>query len=328
MTARFVPLPTAVVLGLAFLFAWLHQATAQSYPDRPVRLIVPFPAGGPTDALGRILAERLAQRWRQPVIVENRGGAAGNIGAALVARAAPDGYTLLLNASSHVINASLSNDLPYDPIRDFTAISEVASYMLLFVVHPSVPATSLNAFVDFARSRPDGLVVANAGSGTPSHLAAVLFAEAARLNFVHLSYRGAAPATTDLLAGHALAMFNNPVNSVPQVKADALRALAVTGSQRLKLLPDVPTIAEVGYPGFETRTWYGLLGPANMTPERVAKIFADTRWALGAPDVADKLVAQGWDIVVSSPADFARVLQSELDRWATVIRNAEIKQAN
>jgi tripartite-type tricarboxylate transporter receptor subunit TctC len=328
MTARVVRLPMAVFLGLTILLAWLHMAAAQNYPDRPVRLIVPFPAGGPTDTLGRILAERLSERWRQPVIVENRGGAGGNIGAALVARAAPDGYTLLLNASSHVINASLSKDLPYDPIRDFTAISELASYMLLFVVHPSVPAKSLNEFVDFARSRPDGLVVANAGSGTPSHLAAVLFAEAARLNFVHLSYRGAAPATSDLLAGHALAMFNNPVNSVPQVKADGLRALAVTGSQRLTLLPDVPTIAEVGYPDFEARTWYGLLGPANMTPEQVAGIFADTRWALGAPDVADKLVAQGWDIVVSSPAAFARVLQSELDRWSTVVRNAEIKQAN
>jgi tripartite-type tricarboxylate transporter receptor subunit TctC len=315
-------------LGLILLLAWLHVATAQSYPDRPVRLVVPFAPGGPTDTLGRILAERLSQRWSQPVIVENRGGAGGNIGAALVARAAPDGYTLLLNASSHVINASLSKDLAYDPIRDFTAISEVASYMLLFVVHPSVPAKSLHEFVDFARSRPDALAVANAGSGTPSHLVAVLFADAARLNFVHLSYRGAAPATTDLLAGHALAMFNNPVNSVPQVKADGLRALAVTGSQRLKLLPDVPTIAEVGYPGFEARTWYGLLGPANMQPEHVAKIFTDTRWALGAPDVADKLVAQGWDIAVSSPADFAQVLRSEMDRWSIVVRNAEIKQAN
>ena len=224
MKARLACLLTPVLLYPLLLLASAPLVAAQGYPDKAVKLVVPFAAGGPADALGRILGEKLSQRWGQPVVIENRGGAGGNVGAAAVARAAPDGYTLLLNASSHVINASLTEDLPYDPIKDFTPISEVASYMLVLVLHPSAPPTTLKEFVDFARSRPDGLTVANAGSGTPTHLAAVLFAQAAGLNFVHLSYRGAAPATNDLLAGHVLAMFNNPVNAVPQAKANALRA--------------------------------------------------------------------------------------------------------
>jgi len=305
-----------------------RPGAAQGYPEKPVKLVVPFAAGGPADALGRILGEKLNQHWGQPVIIENRGGAGGNVGAAAVARAAPDGYTLLLNASSHVINASLSENLPYDPIQDFTPISEVASYMLVLVSHPSVPVATLREFVDFARSQPTGLTVANAGSGTPTHLAAVLFGQAADLNFVHLSYRGAAPATNDVLAGHVPAMFNNPVNAVRQVKANSLRGLAVTGSKRLALLPELPTIAELGYLGFETRTWYGLFGPAHMAPEHVAKVFADLQWALHAPDVIEKLNAQGWDIVGSSLAEFVLVLQSELDRWSAVIKNAKIKPEN
>jgi tripartite-type tricarboxylate transporter receptor subunit TctC len=321
------------------LLAWLmlcpvlmvtapQAGRAQSYPDKPVKLVVPFPAGGPADALGRILGEKLSRRWGQPVVIENRGGAGGNVGANVVARSAADGHTLLLNASSHVINASLTAGLPYDPIRDFAPISEVASYMLVLVVQPSAPPTTLKEFVQFARSQADGLTVANAGIGTPTHLAAVLFAQAADLNLVHLPYRGAAPATNDLLAGHVKAMFNNPVNAVPQAKTNALRALAVTGSKRLSLMPDLPTVAELGYPGYETRTWYGLFGPAGMAPEHVARVYADTRWALEEPDVVEKLTAQGWDLVGSPPAEFAVVLKSELDRWAALIKSAKIKQEN
>jgi tripartite-type tricarboxylate transporter receptor subunit TctC len=326
MNARLLRSFTHALLCPLLILACLQSAIAQTYPDKPVRLVVPFAPGGPADALGRILGEKLSQRWGQAVVIENRGGAGGNIGAAVVARAAPDGYTLLLNASSHVINASLTENLPYDPIKDFTPISEVASYMLVLVAHPSLPASTVKEFVDLARARPDGLTVANAGSGTPTHLAAVLFAQAAGLNFVHLSYRGAAPATNDVLAGHVLAMFNNPVNAVPQAKANSLRAIAVTGSKRLSLLPDLPTIAESGYPGFETRTWYGLFGPAGLSPEHVAKLFADTHWALHSPDVAEKLAAQGWDILGSAPADFAVVLKSELDKWSTVVKGAKIKE--
>src|ERR1043165_8773036 len=320
------------------LFRWLFAAlvlvaalatstasSSQNYPNRPVRLVVPFPAGGPADALGRTIADQLNKMWNQPVIVENRGGAGGNLGAEVVARAAPDGYTLLLNASSHVINASLYEKLPFDPIKDFTPVSEVASYMLVLVVHPSVPANSVKDFVAFAKAKPDGLSVANAGLGTPTHLAAVLFAQAAGVNLIHVPYRGAAPASTDLIGGQVPAMFNNPVNAVPQVKANNLRALAVTGSKSLALLPDLPTIAESGYPGFETRTWYGLFGPAGMPADIVRKLHADIEKVLRMPEVANNLVAQGWDIAVSPPDQFSKVLQSELDRWSAVVKRAGIK---
>jgi tripartite-type tricarboxylate transporter receptor subunit TctC len=220
------------------------------------------------------------------------------------------------------------DNLPYDAIKDFTPISELASYMLVLVVHPSLQASTLKEFVEQARTRAGGLTIANAGSGTPTHLTAVLFAQAAGVTFAHLPYRGAAPATNDLLAGHVHAMFNNPVNAVPQAKANALRALAVSGSKRLSLMPELPTIAEAGYPGFETRTWFGLFGPAGMAPDTVAKLYADTHWALGSPDVAAKLAAQGWDVLASSPADFAVALRSELDKWSAVIKSAKIKGDN
>ena len=316
------------LLAALLLVAALATSTAssaQGYPIRPVRLVVPFPAGGPADALGRVLADQLNKMWGHPVIVENRGGAGGNLGAEVVARAAPDGYTLLLNASSHVINASLFEKLPYDPIKDFTPVSEVASYMLVLVVHPSVPATSVKEFVAFANGKQDGLSVANAGLGTPTHLAAVLFAQAAGINLIHVPYRGAAPASTDLIGGQVPAMFNNPVNAVPQVKANRLRALAVTGAKRLSLLPDVPTVAESGYPGFETRTWYGLFGPAGMPADVVRKLYADTDKVLHMPEIANILVAQGWDIAVSPPDQFSQVLRAELERWSAVVKRAGIK---
>ncbi|MEA2917297.1 MAG: hypothetical protein QOJ15_9378 [Bradyrhizobium sp.] len=320
------------LLSALILFAALVASTsagAQGYPNRPVRLVVPFPAGGPADALGRVLADQWSKMWGQPVIIENRGGAGGNLGAELVARSAPDGYTLLLNASSHVINASLYDKLPYDPIKDFTPVSEVASYMLVLVVHPSIPAASVPEFVAFARAKQGdkeaGLTVANAGLGTPTHLAAVLFAQAADVNLIHIPYRGAAPASSDLIAGQVPAMFNNPVNAVPQVRSNNLRALAVTGSKRLSLLPDVPTVAESGYPGFETRTWYGLFGPAGLSADIVRKLHADLEKALQVPEIANNLMAQGWDITASPPDRFSVVLQAEFDRWSAVVKRANIK---
>src|SRR5678815_4858840 len=322
MNRRVFCLVSALLCGLLAVPA---SGWAQSYPNRPVRLVVPFPAGSPADALGRLLADQRNKTWGQPVIIENRGGAGGNLGPEVVARAAPDGYTLLLNASSHVINASLYDKLPYDPIKDFTPVSEVASYMLVLVVHPSVSATSVKDFVAFAKAKPDGLSVANAGIGTPTHLAAVLFAQAAGVNLIHVPYRGAAPASTDLIAGQVPAMFNNPVNAVPQVRANTLRALAATGSKRLSLLPDLPTIAESGYPGFETRTWYGLFGPAGLPADIVRKLHADVERALRIPEIANNLVAQGWDITASPPEQFSVVLQSEFERWSAVVKRAGIK---
>ena len=201
--------------------------------------------------------------------------------------------------------------------------------MLVLVVHPSLQASTLKEFVEQARTRAGGLTIANAGSGTPTHLTAVLFAQAAGVTFAHLPYRGAAPATNDLLAGHVHAMFNNPVNAVPQAKANALRAhRRQRGEAALPHARAANDLPRPGYPGFETRTWFGLFGPAGVAPDTVAKLYADTRWALGSPDVAEKLAAQGWDVLASSPADFAMALKSELDKWSAVIKSAKIKGDN
>jgi tripartite-type tricarboxylate transporter receptor subunit TctC len=300
-------------------------AAAETWPAHPVRVMVPFTAGGPTDVLARLIGEKLSRAWGQPIVVENRGGAGGNIGTELAARAAPDGYTLLLNPSSHVINPSLYGKLAYDPLADFAPLVGIASYMLVLVVHPSVPVTTLKEFVAYARAQPQGLAVANASTGSPTHLTAALFAQAAGLTFVHVSYRGAAPANTDLLGGQVTAMFNNPVNALPQIKAGGLRAVAVTGRERLALLPDVPTVAEEGYPGFAASTWYGLFAPAGLRPELAAKISADTIAALQLPDVRQKLAAQGFDVIASGAADFSALVQADFAKWAAVIKQAGLK---
>jgi tripartite-type tricarboxylate transporter receptor subunit TctC len=314
---------TSLVLSV-LLFA-STPAAAEPWPTHPVRVIVPFPAGGPADTLARVIADKLTAAWGQPVVIENRAGAGGNIGAELAARAAPDGHTLLINPSNHVINASLYAKLPFDPLADFTPLTEMASYMLVLVVHPSLPVHSLAEFVAYARAQPKGLTMANASSGSPTHLTAALFAQVAGINLVHVSYRGAAPATTDLIGGQVPAMFDNPLNAVPHVKAGALRALAVTGDERLALLPDVPTVAEQGYARFVSGTWYGLFAPARLPRELAERISADTIAALRAPDVQQKLAAQGFDVIASDAATFAAHLRTELVKWAAVVKAAGLK---
>jgi tripartite-type tricarboxylate transporter receptor subunit TctC len=313
------------IKSFALCVLLLAAPAAAAWPERTVRIVVPFAAGGPADALGRVLADKLATAWKETVVVDNRGGAGGNIGAEIAARAAPDGYTLLVNPSNHVINASLYEKLPYDPMADFTPLTEIASYMLVLVVHPSVPATTLAEFVAYARAQPQGLAVANASTGSPTHLTAALFAQAAGLSFVHVSYRGAAPASADLLGGQVKAMFNNPINALPQIKAGSLRALAVTGRERLALLPDVPTVAESGYPGFEASTWYGLFAPARVPGPVAAKISADAIAALKLPDVRAKLTAQGFDVIASDAQAFADLLVTERAKWAAVVKAAGLK---
>ena len=300
-------------------------ASAEPWPTHAVRIVVPFAAGGPADTLGRMLADKLAAQWAQPVVIENRGGAGGNLGAEFAARAAPDGYTLLVNPSNHVINASLYAKPPYDPLADFTPLTEMASYMLVLVVHPSVPAHSLSEFVSYARAQPQGLTIANASTGSPTHLTAALFAQAAGLNFVHVSYRGAAPTNTDLIGGQVPAMFDNPINALPHVKAGALRALAVTGAARLALIPDVPTVAEQGYLGFESGTWYGLFAPARVPREISDKISRDAIAAMREPDVQQKLNSQGFDVIASDADTFAAHLRTELVKWAAVVKAAGLK---
>jgi tripartite-type tricarboxylate transporter receptor subunit TctC len=312
-----------VVFGAALLAA---PARAQAWPSRPVRIVVPFPPGGPADVLGRLLAERLAEGWGQPVIVENRGGAGGNIGAEAVARAAPDGHTLLLCASSHVQGAALYSRLPFDPIRDFTPIAQLAYYSLVLVVHPSVSATTLAAFEALLRANPGQVTITSAGVGTPTHLTAELFRSRTGVEFTHVPFGGAAPAHAALLGGQVQAMFHNPVMAVPAVQAGRLRALATTGAVRAVALPEVPTLAESGYPCFDSGTWYAVLGPAGLPAPVVARIDADLRRVIALPAVRDRLAAQSMEPRDIEPETLAAVMREELVRWTEVIRRLGIRQ--
>jgi tripartite-type tricarboxylate transporter receptor subunit TctC len=301
------------------------ETHAQSFPSKSVRLIVPFPPGGPADLLGRVYAEKLSAAWSQPVVVENRAGAAGNIGSDMTAKASPDGYTVLLIASSHVINSALYDKLPYDPIKDFTPISQVAYYSLVLVAHPSVPAQSLTELVALAKAQPGKLVLVSAGNGTPTHLTAELFRTAAQIDFLHVPYKGAAPATNDLLAGQGQLMFNNPVSALPHVTAGKLKALAVTGTQRSALAPDIPTIAESGYPGFEAGTWYAFLAPAGLPPEILKKLSMDIVAITKQDDLKARFAKMGIEALGSTPEQLSEAMQADLVKWSAVIRNANIK---
>ena len=315
----------ALVLSAAAGALAVGSACAAPWPTSPVRLVVPFPPGGPADVIGRLLGEKLGEAWGQPVIVENRGGAGGNIGADFVARSAPDGNTLLLAASSHVQGAALYSRLAFDPIRDFTPITQIAYYGLVLVVNPSVPADTLRGFEALLRAEPGGITIASAGTGTPTHLTAELFATRAGITFTHVPYQGAAPAQTALLAGQVQAMFNNPVLAVPAVRAGQLRALATTGSVRSTTLPEAPTVAEEGYPGFESGTWYAVLGPAGMPVPLVAKIDADLRRVVALPAVRQRFATQSLEVRGAGPEGLAATMRDDHARWSEVIRRLGLR---
>jgi tripartite-type tricarboxylate transporter receptor subunit TctC len=302
-----------------------RAAEAQAYPDRPVRLIVPFTPGGPADALGRIFSRRMSELWGQQVVVENRAGADGSIAAALVSKSLPDGYTLLLHAGSLVINASLYKNLGYDPLKDFTPISKIASYMLLVVVTPQTGINSMADLVAQAKARPGTINYASAGIGSGTHLPVELFEQRAGITLVHVPYKGTSEATNDLVAGHIQLMFNNPVSGLPQVKSGRVKAIAVTGAQRLPALPDLPTIAESGFPGYEAGTWFGISGPARMPADVVKKIYQGIVQTIATPEAKQQLDAQSVDAVGSTPEELAAFMQSEDKVWREVIAKAGIK---
>lgn len=301
-------------------------AYAQTWPTRPVRLVVPFPPGGPADAIGRILAEPLSEAWGQPVVIDNRGGAGGNIGADAVAKSAPDGQTLLLAASSHVQGAALYRRLAFDPVRDFTPITQVAYYGLVVVVHPSLPAANLREFEAYLRANPGQLTMTSAGVGTPTHLTAELFRTRAGVDFTHVPFQGAAPAHTALIAGQVQAMFHNPVLAVPAVRSGHLRAIATTGAARAQALPDVPTLAESGYPGFDAGTWYAVLGPAGLQRSVVSRIDADLRRVVALPSMRERFARQSLETRDLGPDDLATTMRAELESWSAVIRRLGIQQ--
>jgi tripartite-type tricarboxylate transporter receptor subunit TctC len=300
-------------------------AAAQAYPDRRVRIVVPYSAAGPTDVVVRILSDRLSAAWGKPVVVENRAGGGGNIGTEVVARASPDGYTLLATSSTHVINASLYEKLPYDPFKDFTPITQLGTFALIWVVHPSTPVKTLDELVAMAKARPGRVTVGNGGNGAPTQLCAMLFAQVAGIDFLHIPYKGGAPASAGVVAGHVMAMCNNAANAIPQVRGGTLRALAVAGAQRLPAMPELPTVAELGYPGFEASGWLGLFGPANLSSHITAKLYADTVQILKSRDVQENLVKQGYGVVGSTPEEFAAFVSAEHDKWGKLIKSTGLK---
>jgi tripartite-type tricarboxylate transporter receptor subunit TctC len=299
-------------------------AYAQAYPSKPIRLVVPYPPGGPLDIMARAIGQKLTEAWGQPVVVDNRAGAGGNIGADLVAKSPADGYTLLMGAvATHAINPTLYGKLPYDPVRDFAPVALVAQVPNILVVNPSVPVKSVRELIDLARARPGYLNFASGSTGSTGHLAGELFNTMAGVQMVHIPYKGGAPAMADLLAGQVQLMFDNLANALPNVKAGRLRALAVTTLKRSPAMPDLPTVAESGLPGFDLTTWFGLMVPAGTPPEIVAKLNAEIVRALNTKDMRERLEKMGAEPPVNNtPDNFAAFIRSEAAKYAKVVKDS------
>ena len=300
-------------------------AWAQDYPTRPIRLIAPFSPGGATDVLARIVGQKITERMGQPVIIENRVGAGGNIGAEQVAKSAGDGYTLLMGGVPHAIAASLYAKLGYDMVKDLSAVAEVASFPSMLVLHPSLPARSVQELIALAKAKPGQLNFGSAGNGSPNHLALELFDTMARVKMVHIPYKGAGQVVGDLLAGQLqLASMGFPV-AMPHVQSGKLRAIAVTGAARSPLLPTIPTVSESGLPGFDVTSWYGVFGPAALPQEVVAKLNAEIGSAITMPELRERLTALGAEPSIKTPSQFAQYVREEIVKWAKVVRESGAK---
>lgn len=302
------------------------QAGAQTYPSRAITMVVPFPAGGTTDILGRFVGQGLSAAWGQPVVIENRGGAGGNIGAAAVAKAAPDGYTLLVGTvGTHAINASLYSKMPYDTVKDFIPVTLIASVPNMLVVTPSLPVNSVAELVAYAKANPGKLNMASSGNGTSIHLSGELFKVMTGVDMVHVPYKGSAPALNDLMAGQVQLMFDNMPSALPQVKGGTLKALAVTTATRSPAMPDLPTVAEAGVPGFEASSWFGVFAPAGTPKEIVDKLQAEIARILKTPEMTERLAQQGAVAVGNTSEEFAAYVQAELTKWAGVVKASGAK---
>ena len=301
-------------------------ACAQSYPAKPVRLVVPFAPGGGSDLVGRLLAQRLGAQLGQQMIVDNRAGAGGRIGTEMVARAAPDGYTLLMATSSVMVTApALYAKLPFAMPGDFSPISLVAYTTYVLVAHPAVPARNVKELIALARSRPGRLTYASSGTGGPAHLAGELFCALAGVKMIHVPYKGSSPGTLSVVAGETDVMFSNALPALPSIKSGRLRAIAITSRKRSVLLPDVPTVAESGLPGFDVEQLYGLLAPAGTPRDIVGRLNEETARAMQAADVKSTLLTDGSEVRVSTPEELEKAIVSEIAKWTKVIRRAGIK---
>jgi tripartite-type tricarboxylate transporter receptor subunit TctC len=314
-----------VIAGYAAALLPPTGAQAQSaaaYPAKAIRIVVPFPAGGTSDILSRAIGQKLTEEWKQPVVVDNRPGASANIGAEIVVKSPPDGYTLLCASTIHTINPSLYSKLAYDPVKDFTAITLIATTSQVLAVHPSLPVRTVKELISYAKKRPGQINYSSAGNGSQPHLTAELFKTRTGIDIVHVPYKGAPPAMNDLLAGHVALSFATSPSAVPHVKSGKLRALAVSTARRVSALPDVPTIDESGVPGFEASGANGLVGPAGMPAAIVEKLHAAVVKIVKEPAMSKFLSEQGADPYTTTPAEYAAYIKSEVAKWARAVKDS------
>lgn len=301
------------------------DAMGQSFPTGPLRIVSPYPPGGGTDILARAIGQKLSERFGQPVVVENRPGANGTLGAAFVAKAPPDGYTILFVPAGYAANPSLYRNLPYDQARDFAPVSLLASGPLVLVVHPSLPARSVKELIALAKSRPGEINFGSAGSGSLPHLSGELFSTMSRVKMVHVPYKGAPAAYVDLISGQIHLYFMAALPSLPMLKAGKLRALGVTSVERSAIAPGVPTIAEAGLPGFDMTNWYGMLVPGATPRQVISRLHQEVAWALNLQELKERLAGQGMTVVASAPERFAEFLVRETSKYRRIIEAAGIK---
>ena len=307
------------------LMAAATLAAAQDYPNRPIRLVVPQPPGGPTDIVSRILAQKMSERMGQPINVDNRAGAGSNIGTEIVAKAPRDGHTLVVATVQHIVNPFLFAALPFDPVRDFAPVTLISKAHIVLITHPESPAHTLRELIAAAKARPGQINWGSAGNGSTSHLAVELFKVNAGADVVHVPYKGTQPALTDLVGGRIPVMFDGVITSLPHIRAGRVRPLAVASLTRSQLLPEVPTMTEAGLPGFEAVGLAALMAPAGTPPEVIARLHREVVAVLQTPEVRERLIAMGLEVVGNSPAEFAEYLRSESVKWGKIIRDAKIR---
>ena len=319
----------AVIALIVTTAAACGYAHAQAYPAKPVRMLVPFPPGGGTDYVARLIGQKLTETWGQQLIVENRPGASMMIASEIVAKAPPDGYTIIMSSANHTINPSLYPKIPYDTVRDFAPVTVVGTSPFVLVVHPSLPVKTVKELIALARARKGQITYASSGTGGPQQLAGELFKVMAKVDMTHVPYKGSGPAEVDLIGGHVQVMFATTISALPQIKAGRMRPLGVTTLKRTSafsnVFPDLPTVSEAAVPGYEASSWWGVLVPARTPREIVNKLHGDIVKVLHMPDPRNRLLTQGGDPVGNTPEQFAAMMQEELGKWAKLVKEANIK---